>query len=121
MSVTDSDKSVPTPIALARYAAEAPTRAFYTFAGDGQITVREFQQATFRAAYRLPKGLAPKSVVAILAVHDLVLYETLSLGIQTAGLIVRVPSAPLSSTGRLKKLFSLSRYRHVFRLLRSHI
>ena len=87
MASATSITTLTAPEALVRYAEELPGNLFYAYEGGG-ITVREFQRASHRAARSLPKELPAGSVVGILAVHDLVVYETMIMGIQTAGWVV---------------------------------
>jgi hypothetical protein len=76
------------PQSLAQYARENPEGVLYSHGGDSEITAREFERATHRAARLLSPGLKHGDVVGICAVYDILVYEAIMVGLMTAGLVV---------------------------------
>ena len=92
-----SDGSVNLPETVDFHRKHNPTIPIYTFIQDGalnvtQITRLEFGRACDRVAHYLQSGTRgpTRSVVAVLALSDSLLYQTVVVGIMRAGLIVRI-------------------------------
>jgi hypothetical protein len=76
------------PQELQRYAKEAPGGVLYAYGGDTEITAREFNRASIRAARRLSQGLSQGDVVGLCAVYDVLVFEAIVAGLMSAGLVV---------------------------------
>ena len=103
-----TDGSVNFPETVDFHRKHNPRVPIYTFIQDGaldvtQITHLEFGRACDRVAHYLQSGTrdSTRGVVAVLALSDSLLYQTVVVGIMRAGLIVRItlhliPVTPLS-------------------------
>jgi non-ribosomal peptide synthetase component F len=76
------------PQELQRYARGAPDGVLYAYGGDTEITAREFNRASIRAARLLSQGLSHGDVVGLCAVYDVLVFEAIVTGLMSAGLVV---------------------------------
>lgn len=90
----DIDHLITVPELLDFHYEHNPTRPVYVFAQDGrttEISYLEFVRACHRLAHILRPGRSgnERAVIAVVALVDTLIYETIIAGSMKAGLVVR--------------------------------
>jgi acyl-CoA synthetase (AMP-forming)/AMP-acid ligase II len=94
-----TDGTVTLPEALDFHNEHQPRQTIFTFKADGAATVTdisffEFRRAADRVAHfvRPERRGAEGAVIAVVALSDTLLYQTVAVGLTRAGMVVSRPS-----------------------------